>query len=201
MDIYLAQLMVPTQLTLIPRFVIFTEWNITKLLASDSGTVTTATNHWSYGNYIEIDHVNGYTTLYAHNNSLLVGVVNLLGSDSEKVEVCMEYKKFMFETLHEQLPDAKFIVLSGLLLPGRSDYTALTQEINRELELLCSEYDYMYFIDASEMTFDGNNYSIEMFISDGIHLNRDGQLAWCNNYIRPQIEAVIDEHGFEHLRQ
>lgn len=44
----------------------------TGVLAADGGTVTVATNHWSYGNYIEIDHGNGYTTLYAHNNALLV---------------------------------------------------------------------------------------------------------------------------------
>lgn len=44
----------------------------TDVLAADAGTVTTATNHWSYGNYIVVDHGNGYTTLYAHNNSLLV---------------------------------------------------------------------------------------------------------------------------------
>ena len=46
----------------------------TGVLAADGGTVTTATEHWSYGNYIVIDHGNGFTTLYAHNNTLLVGV-------------------------------------------------------------------------------------------------------------------------------
>lgn len=44
----------------------------TGVLAADGGTVVTAGEHWSYGNYIEIDHGNGYMTLYAHNNSLLV---------------------------------------------------------------------------------------------------------------------------------
>ena len=48
----------------------------TDVLAADGGTVITAGWHWSYGNYIEIDHGNGYTTLYAHNNSLLVSVGN-----------------------------------------------------------------------------------------------------------------------------
>lgn len=46
----------------------------TGVLAADGGTVATATSHWSYGNYIVIDHGNGFTTLYAHNNALLVGV-------------------------------------------------------------------------------------------------------------------------------
>ena len=65
--------------------------------------------------------------------------VSLDGTDEEKVEVCMAYKKFMFETFHEKLPEAKFVVMSGLLLPGRSQYTALTQKINDALEELCAE--------------------------------------------------------------
>lgn len=38
----------------------------TPIYASDSGVIKTATYHYSYGNYIIIDHGNGYQTLYAH---------------------------------------------------------------------------------------------------------------------------------------
>lgn len=41
--------------------------------AAESGTVVTASYHWSYGNYIIIDHGNGLSTLYAHCSSLAVG--------------------------------------------------------------------------------------------------------------------------------
>lgn len=44
------------------------------VLAADSGTVIVAGYGRSYGNYVVIDHGNGYTTLYAHNNSLNVSV-------------------------------------------------------------------------------------------------------------------------------
>ncbi len=44
----------------------------TDIYASNSGTVTVATNHWSYGNYIMINHGGGYATLYAHCSKLLV---------------------------------------------------------------------------------------------------------------------------------
>ena len=44
----------------------------TDIYASNGGTVTIATNHWSYGNYIMIDHGGGYATLYAHCSKLLV---------------------------------------------------------------------------------------------------------------------------------
>lgn len=127
--------------------------------------------------------------------------VSLDGTDEEKVEVCMAYKKFMFETFHEKLPEAKFVVMSGLLLPGRSQYTALTQKINDALAELCAEYDYMTFVDAEEMTFDGGAYRSELFIKDGIHLNHEGQLLWRDGYIRPAIEALINEYGLEELRK
>ncbi|MDL2253521.1 peptidoglycan DD-metalloendopeptidase family protein [Ruminococcaceae bacterium OttesenSCG-928-I18] len=46
----------------------------TPIVAAGNGVVTTATSHSSYGNYLVIDHGNGLKTLYAHCNSLLVGV-------------------------------------------------------------------------------------------------------------------------------
>lgn len=66
---------------------------------------------------------------------------------------------------------------------------------------MCAEYDYMTFIDAEEMTFDGSAYRSELFIKDGIHLNHEGQLIWRDGYIKPAIEALIDEYGLEVLRK
>lgn len=42
--------------------------------ASNNGTVVTAQYHWSYGNYVVINHNNGYGTLYAHMSSIAVKV-------------------------------------------------------------------------------------------------------------------------------
>ena len=94
----------------------------------------------------------------------------------------------MFESFHGALPDAKFVIMSGLLLPGRSRYTALTQTVNKELQALCNEKDYMYFVDASDMTCDGTSFAQELFVADGIHLNHDGQLRWRDGYILPQLQ-------------
>lgn len=127
--------------------------------------------------------------------------VHLDGTDAEKVALCMEYKKQMFDAFHEQMPDAKFVIMSGLLLPGRSEYTALTRMINEELKKLCDETDYLYFVDAEEMTFNGSTYAAELFVSDGIHLNHDGQLLWMESYIQPMIEELIEEYSLEHLRK
>ena len=61
----------------------------------------------------------------------------------EKVKECMDYKKKMFNEIHEKLPDAKLVVMSGLLLLGRSKYRPLTEKVNKELETLCNETDYL----------------------------------------------------------
>ena len=45
-----------------------------QIVAADSGRVVAATYHYSYGNYVMIDHGGGYSTLYAHASSLAVSV-------------------------------------------------------------------------------------------------------------------------------
>ncbi len=42
------------------------------VLAMESGRITAAQWHYSYGNYVQIDHGNGTTTLYAHLSKLSV---------------------------------------------------------------------------------------------------------------------------------
>ena len=45
-----------------------------KIIASQSGTVITATYNSAYGNYVVIDHGGGVCTLYAHQSSMAVSV-------------------------------------------------------------------------------------------------------------------------------
>lgn len=128
--------------------------------------------------------------------------VPLKGTDTEKVAACMETKSEMFDTFHAQLPDAHFVVMSGLLLPGRSQYAPLTRRINAELKAYCDSHkEYMTFVDAEVMTYNGGTYRSELFISDGIHLNRDGQQLWCRDYIAPLIEMLIEQMGADNLRR
>lgn len=46
--------------------------------ASNNGTVVTSTYHYSYGNYIVINHNNGYYTLYAHLSKRLKNVGDIV---------------------------------------------------------------------------------------------------------------------------
>lgn len=42
--------------------------------ATNNGTIKEIQSHWSYGNYILIDHGNGYYTLYAHMSKFVSGL-------------------------------------------------------------------------------------------------------------------------------
>ncbi len=46
----------------------------TAIYAANAGTVVTSGNHWSYGEYVVIDHGGGQATLYAHMNQRKVSV-------------------------------------------------------------------------------------------------------------------------------
>ena len=46
----------------------------TPIFAGNNGVVVNAQYHPSYGNYIEINHNNGYTSLYAHMNGFVLGI-------------------------------------------------------------------------------------------------------------------------------
>ena len=48
------------------------------IYASNNGTVITSGYHWSYGNYIIINHNNGYYTLYAHMSKRLKSVGDIV---------------------------------------------------------------------------------------------------------------------------
>ena len=122
------------------------------------------------------------------------------GTDEEKIAKCMNYKKAMFADFHEKMPDAKFVIMSGLLLPGRTEYLDMTLEINRQLEAYAAETDYVYYVDANDMTYDGTTFREDLFNDDMIHLNHEGQMLWYNNYIKPAIEQVITENHLESLR-
>lgn len=123
------------------------------------------------------------------------------GSDEEKIEKCMKYKKAMLADFHEKMPNAEFVIMSGLLLPGRAEYLDMTLEINRQLEAYAQETDYVSFVDANAMTYDGSKFYENLFHEDMIHLNHEGQMLWYREYIKPAIEQVIEEKHLENLRK
>ena len=116
--------------------------------------------------------------------------MGLTGSLEEKAETSIALKARMYDLFLDALPNARILALSALLMPGFAGATELSKLINSRLKDLCGQCSRMSFIDADELTFDGSTYRTELFKSDGIHLNRDGQLALCEGFIRPALKEL-----------
>ena len=147
--------------------------------------------------------------LYPYNPKILFfqtgsnDYVNLSGTDEEKVAKCMAYKDMMFKRFHAQLPNTEFVVMSGLLLPGRKQYANMTMQINEKLKAYCEQNTFMHFVDATQMTYnsDTKQYNYNLFVSDEIHLNENGQRLWAERFIKPAIESIIENKQWSDLRK
>lgn len=128
--------------------------------------------------------------------------VRMTGSDDEKLAAVMDRKRQMFESVHAALPNAQLIVMSGILMPGRAEYTPLIKRINTQLETLAAgSSDYITYVNAEKLTWDGTRYDVSLFVSDGIHLTHAGRLRWADEYIRPALEDVIVANQLDNVRR
>ena len=104
------------------------------------------------------------TALYPYQPAIVViqnglnDYEKLTGTDEERAQECMDYRQQMFEAFHEIMPDAKFLIVSTLLVPGRDEYLELAKMINERTEELASGYDYLYTVDSSALTYDGTGF-------------------------------------------
>lgn len=96
------------------------------------------------------------------------------------------------ESREAKLPNAKFVIMSGLLLPGRSQFTSMTREINKQLKDYCDNLDYLYFVDCEKFTYDNanNKYYEDKFVADKIHLTHEARVQWGNDYIKPMLAQL-----------
>ena len=122
-------------------------------------------------------------------------VESTAATDEEKVSEAMEFKKKMFAEFHEKLPNAKFIVMSGILLPGRTEYVDMTLSINDQLREFCDENDYMIYVDAESLTYDRNSKTFvddveSLFVEDQIHLTDAARITWAENWILPLMKEL-----------
>lgn len=116
------------------------------------------------------------------------------------MEECFANKEKMYAMFRERLPEAKFIVMAGLPLPGRAEYWDLTVEVNHFLKDYCETHENMYFVDGTDgiltsegpeelATGDGRYFNPEIFIEDQIHLTQEGHDIWTQ-YMKAQLEAL-----------
>ncbi len=115
-------------------------------------------------------------------------------TEDAKVAEAMKFKKAMFEKFHKKMPDAKMVVMSGILLPGRPEYVNMTLNINDQLKALAEEKDYLYYVDAESLTYirgEGFVDHVEdLFISDAIHLTPAARRIWAEKWILPVLKEL-----------
>ncbi|MBO4861740.1 MAG: hypothetical protein J5535_02440 [Firmicutes bacterium] len=110
----------------------------------------------------------------------------LKGKPARQAAANLELKIRMYGYFLEHLPDTRFVLLSPLLMPGAPYFTETSLLVAEGMEKLCEELPRLTFAGVSDLTFDGTAYRTDLFKSDGIHLNRDGQLA-----LRERITEVL----------
>lgn len=98
----------------------------------------------------------------------------------------------MYSTFHDNLPNTKFYVMAGILVPGRSEYTPIVQKVNEKLREYCSTIDYLTFVDSESLTYQNGAYTNEYFIKDGIHLTHEARLKWASDYILPELAKAYN---------
>lgn len=125
--------------------------------------------------------------------------VDLQGSEEEIVKRVIAQKDAFYQELREHLPAAVFVVMSGLLLPGRAQFTSLSQKINAFLKDYCEAHKDMYFVDSSSLTYENGKYRTELFVEDQFHFNSEGQKLWREGYIRPKLQELIEQYGYTDL--
>ena len=114
---------------------------------------------------------------------------------SRLFEKVLSRKLRMLETFRKALPDTYFVVISGVLMPGRRQYDGIIKRINQAVKGVASQSDHIYYVDAEDMTIDENGKHIKsMFIEDGVHFTHEARMRWADEYIKPMLDKVISDH-------
>lgn len=116
------------------------------------------------------------------------------------LEQVLENKKKMYGTFLENMKDTQLVVMSGLPLPGRTEFWDATQKTNEYLKKLCEGNARLHFMDATDMMLtdhgdpslqagDGRYFNPEYFRIDRIHLNVKGHQVWTS-LMKKELETL-----------
>ena len=96
----------------------------------------------------------------------------------------------MFDGFRAALPATRFVIMSGLPLPGRAELWDMTKKINAAVRSYAAERDLVSVADAtSALLDDTSGFRPELFRKDGIHLNDAGRARW-SQVIVPALTAA-----------
>ncbi len=118
--------------------------------------------------------------LYAGDNDIAVG--------KSPEEVAADTQKF-FALVHEALPETRILYVAIKPSIQRWDMVGDMREVNRQVKAITEKDDRLEFIDMdTPMIGKDGKPRPELFIKDGLHLNRAGYDLW-NSIIQPYLTA------------
>jgi hypothetical protein len=96
----------------------------------------------------------------------------------------------MFHEFHAALPSTRFIIMSGLPLPGRPQLWDATKTINAAIMAYAAEQSHVSFADATGVLLTSKGgFRPELFRTDGIHLIDGGRTEWSRVIVPALIAA------------
>jgi lysophospholipase L1-like esterase len=96
----------------------------------------------------------------------------------------------MFDEFRAALPTTRFVIMSGLPLPGRRQLWEATKTINAAIDSYTADHELVSFADATDVLLDENGgFRPELFRTDGIHLIAPGRKLW-STVIVPALTAA-----------
>ncbi|SHK04791.1 Lysophospholipase L1 [Rubritalea squalenifaciens DSM 18772] len=121
---------------------------------------------------------------------LMIGTNNLTGTKNARAntpEEIVEAIHLICETIHDQLPDSKVLLLS--VLPRKNPkHLEPIREINKLLSEL-PERDYRTFLDMSSEFADQNGHFGDKLRRDDVHPNQAGYEVWAKT-MEPVLERL-----------
>jgi lysophospholipase L1-like esterase len=96
----------------------------------------------------------------------------------------------MFDEFHAQLPTTRFIIMSGIPVPGRPELRDAITTTNAAIGSYAAKHDHVTFADATDvLTTESGDFRPELFRKDGIHLLDTGRAEW-SKVIVPALTAA-----------
>ena len=129
-----------------------------------------------------ISDVNYYVkeTVLKYNPRLIVFYAgdNDIADGKEAGTVLIDFSTFA-DTIHNRLPETPIIFIPIKPSPSRWKFWKEMQAANKLVEKYCKEEKYLFYIDtATPMIGKNRRPESSIFISDSLHLNKNGYDLW-----------------------
>lgn len=124
-----------------------------------------------YANDIIIPYHPKQIIIYSGENDIAAG--NVTATD-----VLQRFMK-LFKLIRGELPDASVVFISIKPSPSRQQLMPVMEESNIMIRQFLSAYSKTAYVDVYHLMLDREgNPRKELFLSDDLHMNRDGYIIW-----------------------